>query len=280
MYPHGLPFSKDLAPNIDHIVSRIANNKASLIIIDGGVGEGKTTLGVELCDYVQKKPTDFLRQYAMGGDQFQEKLEISYNLGLNVTIYDEAGDFSRRGALTSFNKRLNTVFDTYRAYKILVILILPCFNVLDEHLFDLKVPRMLLHCENRTSSQGNFSAYSLYRMHYVRHKMADRRLVIKDYAYSRVAPNFRGHFLNLEPARSIELDRISRSGKESILSEAVIESKGLVNIQTIQKKVHRSYNWIRLKLKELKVKPDKVYKKRQYFEEGVIDRLWDERRHQ
>ena len=42
LYKHGLPFSEKLKQNIDELIQRVKNNKASLIIIDGGVGEGKT----------------------------------------------------------------------------------------------------------------------------------------------------------------------------------------------------------------------------------------------
>ena len=42
LYNYGLPFSKDLARNLDEQKERVKGRKASLIIIDGGIGEGKT----------------------------------------------------------------------------------------------------------------------------------------------------------------------------------------------------------------------------------------------
>ena len=276
LYKHGLPFSESLAPNLDNIMKRIDNKKASLIIIDGGVGEGKTTLAVECADYVQGHHINFKNQYAMGGGAFQEKLELCHTLKLKVVIYDEAGDFSKRGALTSFNKRLNRIFDTYRAYRILIILILPCFNVLDNHLFDLKIPRLLLNCYNRNNYSGNYRAFSLYGMHYVKFRMKNPKLVIKEWAYNQVNPNFRGHYLDISPERSTQLDLISQDGKKKILTESILESQGLICITTIQKKLNRSSAWVRDKLKKLKLKPIKTYKKRKYYESSIIEILREE----
>ena len=51
-----LPFSEVLAWNLDTLDDRIFRmNKAALIVLDGGVGEGKTTLAVHCVDYINKK---------------------------------------------------------------------------------------------------------------------------------------------------------------------------------------------------------------------------------
>lgn len=273
LYKHGLPFSKGLDANLDALKDRIEKNKAVLIVLDGGVGEGKTTLGVQVADYIQGRHIDFKTQYAIGGDEFQEKLQICHNLGYNVVIYDEAGDFSKRGALTAFNKRLNRTFDTYRAYRVIVVLILPNFNVLDDHLFNLKIPRMLLNCYNRNSKYGNYRGYSLYRMHYIRHRMNDRKLVIKEYAYAMVQPNFRGNYLDLSHDRSREMDRISTAGKKEILSENILESKGLISQTALTKKLNRSIAWVRMKIRQLKIKPVQTYKQRKYYDGSTLELL-------
>ena len=276
LYKHGLPFSQSLEPNLDDLIDRINKKKASLVVIDGGVGEGKTTLAIEVADNVQGRHISFKNQYAMGGLAFQEKLEICHALKLKVVIYDEAGDFSKRGSLTAFNKRLNRIFDTYRAYEILIIIILPCFNVLDNHLFDLKIPRLLLNCYGRTQKYGNYRAFSLYGMHYIKFRMKNPKLVIKEWAYNQVNPNFRGHYLDVSVKRSIQLDKISQEGKKAILSENILESKGLIPIKTIMSKLNRSNAWCRDKLKKSKLKHVRVYKKRKYYESSVIEVLREE----
>lgn len=276
LYNHGLPFSKPLDQNIDDLMERIDKDKASLLVIDGGVGEGKTTLGIECCDYACKEETDCNIQYGMGGLQFQEKLQLCHLNKKRAVIYDESGDFSKRGTLTQFNKRLIRIFETYRAYKILIILIVPNFYVLDQSLMDLKIPRLLLNCYKRGDRDGTYRAYSLYRMHYLRHKMRDQRLVIKEFAYSQVKPNFRGHFLDLSPDRARELRRICLAGKEKIVTESILEASNLVNIATLCRKLSRSSIWVRQKLKKLGIKHSTIYKKKKYYELGAFELLRDQ----
>jgi Flp pilus assembly CpaF family ATPase len=45
-------FSKSLKDNIKPLVDRVNNKFASSVIIDGGLGQGKTTLAVEMADYI------------------------------------------------------------------------------------------------------------------------------------------------------------------------------------------------------------------------------------
>jgi hypothetical protein len=276
MYKNGLRFDDTLAKNLDSEKKRVDMNKASLLIIDGGVGEGKTTLSVECAEYYQGCECNLKNQYALGGEEFMEKLQICYDNNMIVVIYDEAGDFNKRGSLTRFNQQLIRVFQTFRAFKILVILTLPNFNVIDNSLFDMKVPRMLLHCNKRTLSQGNYSGFSLYRMQYIKHKM--QKLVIPEYAYTQVVPNFRGHFLDLSTERAKELDKISTAGKLNIVNQNVLESKNLVNIKEISKKIFRDHRWVRKKLRQFKLEPSLIHKKKKYYNSSVIDILMGETR--
>lgn len=274
LYKDGLPFSKKLGENLDPIMARIDKKKASLLLIDGGLGEGKSTLAIECADYVARKLIDLKINYSMGGDQFQENLEICYNKAEVVVIYDEAGDFARRGALTTFNRRLVRIFETYRAFKIMVILALPNFAILDERLFELKIPRLLIHCYGRTENQGNFKCYSLYRMQYIKDRM--KKLIIKEFSYGMVQPNFYGHFLDLSPERSRALDEISIKGKEKIVTANILESSGLINIVGLMRKLHRSRAWVSNKIRALKLKEARIYKKSKYYDGGVLDILREE----
>jgi hypothetical protein len=271
LYAHGLPFSKPLDRDILNLRNRIKGKKASMIIIDGGVGEGKTTLAVEVAECYQGKKLDVTKQYAMGGDQFQEKLVICYDAGLEVLIYDEAGDFNSRGALTSFNQMLNRVFDTFRAFKILVILVLPSFHVLDSPLFDKRIPRMLINCYNRNVRTGDFRVYSLYRMYYLRNKL--KKYIVPAYAYTGTTPNYRGHFLDLSPLKSIELEKISIEGKKQIVSDNILRNRGLISYKEISKKLSRSLIWVKKTMAKLKVKEAYVYKRHKYFDREIVDKL-------
>lgn len=271
LYDNGLPFSSTLDKNLDDIKLRVEKNKAALIIIDGGVGEGKTTLCVHCAEYISGEEIVFKDQLAMGGSDFAKKLKICHSKGKIVVIYDEAGDFNKRASLTKFNAMLNRIFETYRAFKILVILSLPSFSVLDNSLFDKQIPRLLLHCENRSERYGNYKGYSLYRMYYIKEKM--KKLIVKPFGYNLVEPNFRGHFLDLKPERSKELDKFTVSGKLDILDHSEVAFEGLLSFYEISEKIDMSVGWIKKKMTALQIKEKKVYKNRKYFDSSIIDIL-------
>ena len=276
-YEHGLPFSEKLGQNVMELIDRIQHKKASLIIIDGGLGEGKTTLGVHIADYINKAyglpEIELEDQLALGGKDFTAKLRLCHDKMLPAIIYDEAGDFNRRGALTSFNMMINRVFEMFRAYQIFVILCLPSFHVIDNDLFMKNIPRLLLHLKNRGAKWGDIQAYSLYRMLYVKHKM--EKLIVKGFAYSMVEPNFYSHFLDLEPERSKRLDRYSIKGKKDNLIQAEIKLEGLHSYQDLAKKLGRSLDWVRRKANELKIKRVKIIKRVKYFNDNQLNRMAD-----
>ena len=251
LYPIGLPFDEKLAENIDDLMSRVNNGKASLIIIDGGVGEGKTTLGVQIGEYAQKKTLEFDKQLSMGGGEFMKKAEACYNNGLHVLIYDEAGDFNRRGSLKSFNAMINRFFETYRAYKILVIICVPDFNVLDQQLFRNKIPRLLLHLYNRKRTFGNYRAYSLYRMFYIKNKML--KGIVPSWAFMSTEPNFYGHNKNLPPERADELAKISTASKLNTLKDSRRQLEGLMSIEDLARKLKLESSGVRKTIKELNI---------------------------
>lgn len=271
LYSNGLPFGTKVQQNIDDLVTRIRNRKASMLIIDGPQGEGKTTLAVHIAEYIEKRQIDYEEQLAVGGSDFSKKLRLGYERGFLVLVYDESGDFNRRGALTRLNGLLNRVFETYRALNILVILVLPFFAVLDNDLFDKGIPRMLLHVDGRSRRQGNIKGYSAWRMYYLRAKM--KKATVPPQAYGWVSPNFYDHFLDLSPSRGVQLDKYSVGGKLEVLEIAEIHADGLQTYNQISVKLNRSVRWVQLKLRELDIAERKVHQKKKYFAPEVIDIL-------
>ncbi len=272
------PFHSMLAENLIDLDKRVfEQNKAGMIIIDGGVGEGKTTLAVEIVDFfnsVHGLPLVDLKglsQLAMGGEDFAKKLLVCHAAGFPVLAYDEAGDFNKRGSLSRFNALLNRTFETYRAFKIIVIIILPSFSVLDNQLFDKNIPRLLLRVHGRGMKQGKGKAFSLYRMLYIREKM--KKLVVKSDAYGLVEPNFYFQFKNLNPERCRLLDLASTRGKIKSLKIAEIRFEGLVSYSDLARKVNRSELWVKLALKQLRLKPVRRFERRFYFSQESMDVL-------
>lgn len=268
LYDNGLPFSSILAENLDDIKLRVVKNKAACIIIDGGLGEGKTTLAVHCSDYLCGCQIDLSKQYGYGGIQFQERLHMCYEDKLITVIYDEGGDFAKRGSLTDFNKQLNRVFETFRAFKVIVILCLPSVGAIDNQLFMNQVPRLLLHCEGRSDDYGDFKGYSLDGMYWLKYWMD--KIVVKPEAYKRVFPNFQGHFLNLPAARCAELDKLCTKHKEKELVKTMIHAQGLMSVGQIAAALNRSVPWVRLKMRQKRVRHAKLFKNRYYYDKDCM----------
>lgn len=304
VYSNGLPFENTLARNLTLQNERVDRGKASMIIIDGAMGEGKSTLAIHIADYIQGESTDLTKQivpvdqgkelliqgestdliqgenidltkqYAFGGDELAEKLQLCIDSKKRVLIYDEAGDFSRRGALTKFNRQLNRIFETYRAFNIIIILVLPLFSVLDKGIFDKQVPRMLINCYKRRKTYGRYRVYSLASMFWLRDKM--NKNVVPSQAYSYQWPNFFGVFKDLPPARRKKLDEISVKGKSEVLTTATLQNKGLVSYKQIAKEIGRSKQWVYNKVTKLGFKEKLKKGKKKYFDKSVVERLREE----
>jgi hypothetical protein len=226
-----LPFGQDLAYDLDKIQERVMRGMASVIIIDGSLGAGKTTLAVEVADYIEGHPIVFEEQLSMGATEFTKKLGLCYKNHRRVVIYDEAGDFSRRGAMTRVNATINRVFEVFRAFKIIIILCLPNFSVLDNELFLKNVPRLLLHVCSRDKRSGRYRVYSLSRALVIRDKMT--KTIVKSRAYDAVPFNSAARFQNLPPARCAELDAFSTKGKLAELWKATANLEGLATSKTL-----------------------------------------------
>jgi hypothetical protein len=277
LYKNGLPFDTKLSENLNDIDNRIRKNFASMLICDGGVGQGKTTLMVQCADYINKlhelAEINLSKQLAMGGADFLKKLRICYDEKLPVIIYTEAGDFNKRGSLTKFNAIINRTFETFRAFQIVVILDLPSFHVLDNDLFDKNIPRLLLHLKGRKETYGNYQGYSLYRMMYIKHKMG--KLVVKPFAYDLVDDNFRGQFKNLPTERRQSLDRISIRGKLKILRKSEVEAAGLLTFSALATKLEMSISWVQHTIKNLGLKEERRLDRVKYFDEFTLNKLAD-----
>lgn len=272
-------FHKRLATNLDLLHDRIYNKrKASLIIIDGFQGEGKSTLAVQIAEYYQQQDFDFENQIAVGGKQFQEKFDVCIEKGYKVMIYDEAGDFDKYSTYTDFNKTMSQFFRMFRTYKILVILVLPNFNDLDPRLFKNGVPRLLLHCYGKASI-GNFKAYGLWRMEHLRLKLKIlSNKVLPQEIFKYVRPNFKGEFFDLPKEKALLLDKISTEGKSDIRLQTRIKDSGLITIKQIANTLGRSILWVKQKISKKEIKPALIYKRTNFYDKDIIETLEREKK--
>lgn len=282
LYDNELPFSSKLDENIQSQLKRIESRRASLIIIDGAIGTGKTTLAVEIGDRVnqikgfEKVALEIKNhpQLSLGGQEFTGCFRECHKKKLPVVVYDEAGDFSKRGAISRFNALMNRLFETYRGFKILVIVCLPNFNILDNQLFENNIPRMLIHIRRRTKNQGKYEVYSLSQMNWIRYWADKLPRGARHKCYSKCIPNFYGNFLNLPLEREKELDKLSTYGKTQLLKGAEIEMKGLYDYYSLVKLLNRSYIWVQKTIKALKLNHTTIIDKKKYFDKSVLSALY------
>lgn len=271
-----LPFGAALKRELITLKKRVLEeNFAGLILLDGGVGQGKTTLAVHVADYLNEKPIDFETQLAMGGADFQQKLGLCFKSGLHVIIYDEAGDFNRRSVLSRFNQELNRVFETYRAFKIIVILVLPSFADLDENMFKKQIPRFLLHCYGRNQSYGKYALYSVLRTYTLKGMM--KITTVKPMAFRKLRPNTYGKFLDLYPARCAELTKFSTMGKFQILQETAASSaayRPFINLKEIMRKYGIGYNMAKDTIKKSNISTSHRVKNQNYFAREEIEKVF------
>jgi hypothetical protein len=238
----GLPFDNLTRYTLDRLRSRVDRGLASCIVIDGAMGTGKTTAAVHYADYIEGDFIDLEKQLSLGGKEFFKKADVVVRDKLKVLIYDEAGDFDRRGALGQFNKMLNRFFQTYRAYKIIVIVVLPNFKILDGRLFDNQVPRVLFHMTKKEKTYTNFKVYSLRRMFWLLNSF--KRFNDPLTAYKLTDANYRGRVKDLPAVRRAALEKLSTAGKKEIIQESRVKLEGLVTRKTIARAFNKTMSWV------------------------------------
>lgn len=273
-------FDEDLKINIDDQMQRVKEDYASAIIVDGGLGKGKTHLDVQIADYISisndQGNIDLDIQLARGNEEFFAKLDECIKLKKCVIVYDEAGDFSKRGTLTRINMLLNRVFEQYRQFRIIVVISLPLSDTLDNSLLHNEIPRMVLHVDRRFKKWIEGRAYSLKRFFQIKHTMA--KLSQKSLAYNSYPCNFHFRIYRLPEERAEELDKFSLYGKKQEVKNAIIKSQHLVCYDDIMKKLHKSKVWVINKLKKGGFKHFKVFDRRKYFSDSCIDFLIEQER--
>lgn len=259
---------------IDNIKKRSVTNPKtmpSLIIIDGGQGFGKTTLAYEIACYLIGKKVNVKEIIGCGGVNFQERYMHCQRKKLPAIIYDESEDFSKKVTLSKFNRMLMQTFSTMRAFKIVVILCLPYMGVLENDLFDIKVPRLLLHIYKDEGSRRRFTVHGLYRMLYIRNKM--KELIVKDKAYFITKPNFKGAFKDIPETEAKELEDFTISEKIKMNEKNSIKMMGVMTIKDMARDLNRTPRWVSGKLKTRNIKADRVMSGKNYYDDKILDLL-------
>jgi len=267
--------------NLIFCTEETRKNKPVVIIVEGGLGQGKTTLAVEAADSVNGELLAIDSFVGMGGKNFINIFD-KHKKDRLILVYDEAGDYAKRGAMTRFNQDLGRIFETFRAFKVIVIICLPRFWWLDNKIYELGVVKMIIHCYGRNENYGRYAVWFPDTIDWLisRAEKLKKMGLPQKLCYGMVSPNQRGIFYDLPKERSDALTKFGLEGKGMISQEAVLSSQGLISIKDICIKLGRSYQYVQRSLKEAKVKPARTFKNKNYYSrdsvESMLDRLYGE----
>jgi hypothetical protein len=270
-YDRRIGFGNKLALDLLRQAKRISENKASLIVIDGGLGSGKTTLAIEIADYLSRSPIDLTKQLSLGGEDFQTKMKECVDAQLRVLVYDEAGDFSKKATMTKFSRNLTRVFDTFRTFQMIIIIILPDALKLDTHIVSSKVARMIIHCEERSAQGGRYKVFSLSDYYWLSYH--SKKNIIKPAVYKQQYPVYEEAFTTLHPERQKALDIISQNSKMNMLNEKALEAQGLLSVTQMSAMLGIARPTVLTKLCKLKIKNVTSIKQVKYYDELALNML-------
>lgn len=283
LYDNGTPFDKKeiIDLNLKESIIAIKDKQPIVIIIDGGQSTGKTTLATLLADRFNhlcgKPPMDLTNksiQYSQGGEQFIHRLPQASDQGYPIAIYDETGDYSRKSALSKFNKTMDRAMDIIRVYRTAIIIIVHNFaKQIPNEIIDKGIATMLIHCKKRKPGIGyvNAKTYDYQGMCWIKHYMKTE--IVPENAYKKVYPNFQFRFKNLPPEREEALDRLSTKNKKDLWNNVDIKIQGLMDIKEIARNLNYSVATIRKKLLEHKIKESLISKKKKYYSQDTLQQL-------
>ena len=260
-------------------LTNIHDNIPAVITIDGGQGSGKTTLAVELADAINhltgKPELNLLEtentQYGLGAEQFLKKLPKSSSEGYLVNIYDEGGDYSRKGALSRFNKAMDQAMATVRVYKSIIIIIVHDFAKLPREMYDKQIVTVLIHCKQRTPGSG-YSTAEIYDYNNLCYVLDNKKNVkVPEHAYKGANWHFR--FKDLHPQRSQQLAKLCSIKKKELWENTQIKMEGYLTYKELSIKTRKGQSTIKKILTKLGIKPDTKYKKKNYYNPAIIDTI-------
>ena len=131
-------------------------DKDCIIAIDGKEGTGKSTLGMQLCKYVDNSFN--LKRVVFTPEEFRQAI-YDAKKGQAV-MFDEAfTGFSSRSALSGINRTLVSLMMQVRQKNLFVVIILPTFFLLDKYIAIFRT-RVLIHTYECRGIRGYFKIFS------------------------------------------------------------------------------------------------------------------------
>lgn len=175
-----------LLANLQLYQKLVKKDRDCPFILSGMEGEGKTTLGATICKTFD--PSFNIDRCFFDGDSFLKALiDADENDQYKAYMYDEAQEFTSRGAMSAFNKKLIEVLSKIRAKNLYICLCIPSFFELEKYA-SIHRTRFLIEVYSVKGDRGFFKFWNWERkkLLYLKGK--------KNYDYNTMKANFIGTF--------------------------------------------------------------------------------------
>lgn len=220
-------------------------------VICGGEGEGKSTLSILLCDYIDHRFMKNMRLVSTLPQLKEAYRHIGDNgTGQAIDIDEGALLFLARNAMTTENKIACNMFRGLRGYNPFIVINMPDFMSLDPYIRDFRVKSM-----SRIVKRGWAWFYNKKKIN----QMLEKYKTSSKRKWKWIEPNFRHYFpdlpndvkksyRDLKRKQMLEYikekkDKETKQKEETLktLVEAVIKEYPNINPKEISDKVFQKY---------------------------------------
>lgn len=265
--------------------------RATVIICDGNQGTGKTTFGVNCGDYLNAKKglppvkleTKDHPQVSQGYKQFALNLERCQKEGLPFCMYDEAGDFSKKGFNSRANTKLYEIFQKIRNTRVVIFMVLPKFYSLDNTLYELGIVKFLLHLKfhehddslTRVTGYAEGTEDFPASFNYLRYKASKLSQEYKNQVYSNVVPDLATYCrVGLSPEREKALNALSDKGKSRERIALGIKAQGLISTNELRQMLGVNLNQFLYLKGKYNISPNQKIGVTNYFTKEYAQELY------
>lgn len=174
-----------LRNNLELYKLLVKKSRDLVFVVTGYEREGKSTIANSILKYLD--PTFDLNRCAFNGEDFIDMLDKAKNF--QAICYDEAQEFTSRGAITKFNRQLVQALSVIGMKQLYIAICLPSFFELDRYPA-IHRSNFLIRVYSTKGKRGYFEFWN---------REKKKKLYLfgkKSMNYFEVSPNFRGCFVN------------------------------------------------------------------------------------
>ena len=171
--------------NLELYKKMVKNSRDLIFVVAGREREGKSVLGNSILAYLDPTYYKDVNRCCFNGAEFLKQIKKAKNF--QAVCYDEAQEFTSRGAITKFNRVLIQALSMIGMKQLYIAIIIPSFFELDRYPA-IHRSNFLLRVYSVLGRRGQFEFWNWDKK---------KNLYLfgkKGYDYNTVKPNFRGSF--------------------------------------------------------------------------------------